>query len=236
MFHSRLAEATLIGCLTALASFCALNARAGETYSIVAQSNRSSAATGRRPLSERIAAANLPIIAATAATPPQGIVHPSRQDTPARAVQQILEFGRKGGAGPATAPGRHAARPVAFWHEADGDRRKGAQPRHQAGCGLWESHEWENPERCGPACCWEHDPDRGPRRPASGQREIERKGAEQFEPRVSDEVVVLDPHAAPEGRIVDRRLHRDHVADLQRVVPFGIEVRHLVNEEADAMP
>ena len=84
MFHSRLAEATLIGCLTALASFCALNARAGETYSIVAQSNRFSAATGRRPLSERIAAANLPIIAAAAATPPQGIVHPSSQDTPAR--------------------------------------------------------------------------------------------------------------------------------------------------------
>lgn len=71
MFHSRLAEATLIGCLTALASFCALNARAGETYSIVAQSNRSSAATGRRPLSERIAAANLPIISQTAATTSQ---------------------------------------------------------------------------------------------------------------------------------------------------------------------
>jgi len=84
MFHSRLAEATLICCLTALASFCALNARAGETYSIVAQSNRFSAATGRRPLSERIAAANLPIIAETAAAPPQGIVYPSRQDTPAR--------------------------------------------------------------------------------------------------------------------------------------------------------
>lgn len=81
MFHSRLAEATLIGCLTALASFCALNARAGETYSIVAQSNRFSAATGRRPLSERIAAANLPIIAETAATPPHGTV---RQDTAAR--------------------------------------------------------------------------------------------------------------------------------------------------------
>jgi hypothetical protein len=62
MFRSRLAEATLIGCLTALASFCALNARAEETYSIVAQSNRSSAATGCRPLSERIAAANLPLI------------------------------------------------------------------------------------------------------------------------------------------------------------------------------
>jgi len=85
MFHSRLAEATLIGCLTALASFCALSARAGETYSVVAQSNRFSAATGRRPLSERIAAANLPIIAATTATPPQGTAHQIRQDTPARA-------------------------------------------------------------------------------------------------------------------------------------------------------
>ena len=72
MFHSRLAEATLIGCLTALASFCALNARAGETYSIVAQSTPSSAATGRRPLAERIAAANLPIVTPAAATPPQG--------------------------------------------------------------------------------------------------------------------------------------------------------------------
>ncbi len=75
MFRSRLAEATLIGCLTALASFCALNARAEETYAIVAQSNRSSAATGCRPLSERIAAANLPLItqstAAATAVPRQ---------------------------------------------------------------------------------------------------------------------------------------------------------------------
>jgi len=80
MFHSRLAEATLIGCLTALASFCALNARAGETYSIVAQSNRFSAATGRRPLSERIAAANLPIITHSAAMPPQGTIVQNKQD------------------------------------------------------------------------------------------------------------------------------------------------------------
>ena len=86
MFHSRLAEATLIGCLTALASFCALNARAGETYSIVAQSNQFSAATGRRPLSERIAAANLPIITQTAATPPRGTVQQKSQDTAAAPV------------------------------------------------------------------------------------------------------------------------------------------------------
>ena len=82
MFHSRLAEATLIGCLTALASFCALNARAGETYSIVAQSTRSSAATGRRPLSERIAAANLPIITQTTATAERA---PARENAAARA-------------------------------------------------------------------------------------------------------------------------------------------------------
>jgi len=84
MFHSRLAEATLIGCLTALASFCALNARAGETYSIVAQSNRSSAATGCRPLSERIAAANLPIITHSAAMPPQGTIVQSSEGTASR--------------------------------------------------------------------------------------------------------------------------------------------------------
>jgi hypothetical protein len=82
MFRSRLAEATLIGCLTALASFCAFNAQGSENYSIVAQSSRSSAATGRRPLAERIAASNLPIITRTAASspaiPPRG---PVRQDT-----------------------------------------------------------------------------------------------------------------------------------------------------------
>ena len=62
MFRSRTMQASLIGCLAALASFCALNARGADNYSIVAQSSRSSAATGRRPLAERIAAANLPII------------------------------------------------------------------------------------------------------------------------------------------------------------------------------
>ena len=120
MFHSRLAEATLIGCLTALASFCALNARAGETYSIVAQSNRFSAATGRRPLSERIAAANLPIIAAAAATPPQGIVHPGSQDTPARtdatATSENMSVAavRVVRAAPEPPP-RHAVTPPVLW-------------------------------------------------------------------------------------------------------------------------
>ncbi len=120
MFHSRLAEATLIGCLTALASFCALNARAGETYSIVAQSNRSSAATGRRPLSERIAAANLPIITQTAATPPQGIVH---QGTVARGAATVtsenmavaaVRVDQEVAAAPEPPP-RHAVTPPVLW-------------------------------------------------------------------------------------------------------------------------
>lgn len=62
MFRSRLADAAVVGCLTAAACFCALNARADEPYAIVAQSSLSSATTGRRPLADRIASANLPII------------------------------------------------------------------------------------------------------------------------------------------------------------------------------
>jgi hypothetical protein len=88
MSHSRLAEAALIGCLTALASFCALSARAGETYAIVAQSNRATAATGRRPLSERIAAANVPIITQSAAALPRGVLH---QDTAQDAAQATAQ-------------------------------------------------------------------------------------------------------------------------------------------------
>lgn len=67
MFRMRLAQAALIGCLAAIASFCALEAWATETYAIVAQSTQASAGTGRRPLAERIAAGNLPIITQTAA-------------------------------------------------------------------------------------------------------------------------------------------------------------------------
>lgn len=90
MNRSRLAEATLIGCLTALAIFCAGRAHGGETYSIVAQSNRATAATGRRPLAERISAANLPIIAQStssrvpAAIEPTEAAHPEAHAATAR--------------------------------------------------------------------------------------------------------------------------------------------------------
>jgi hypothetical protein len=73
MFRSRLAHATLIGILAALASFCAMEAWATETYAIVAQSTQASAGTGRRPLAERIASANLPIITQTAAAAPAAV-------------------------------------------------------------------------------------------------------------------------------------------------------------------
>jgi hypothetical protein len=66
MVRTTFNEAFLIGLLTALASFCALKASAEQpaarAYSVVAQSNKSTAATGRRPLGQRIAASNLPIL------------------------------------------------------------------------------------------------------------------------------------------------------------------------------
>jgi hypothetical protein len=66
MVRTTFNEAFLIGLLTALASFCALKASAEQpakqAYSVVAQSSRATAATGRRPLGQRIAASNLPIL------------------------------------------------------------------------------------------------------------------------------------------------------------------------------
>jgi len=54
-------EAAVVGTLAALASLCALNASATEPYAVVAQSTRETAATGRRPLSARIASGSLPL-------------------------------------------------------------------------------------------------------------------------------------------------------------------------------
>lgn len=67
MLRTASMQALLIAVLTALASFCALRASAGQPaaprrYSIVAQSSKATAATGRRPLSQRIAASNLPLL------------------------------------------------------------------------------------------------------------------------------------------------------------------------------
>lgn len=66
MLRSPSAQALLVAILTALASFCALQASAGQPdarrYSIVAQSNKTTATTGRRPLAQRIAASNLPLL------------------------------------------------------------------------------------------------------------------------------------------------------------------------------
>lgn len=108
MLRSRSLQAVVIGCLAALAAFCALaarDARAADTYAIVAQSTPATAGTGRRPLAERIAAANLPISAVPAAgeepvrsaavvpiEPPEP-AHPvavaqAAATAPARAIQQ----------------------------------------------------------------------------------------------------------------------------------------------------
>jgi len=58
MPFTRQAEVCLIAVLAAAASFSALSAFGEQSYSVVAQSNAASAATGRRPLAKRIVAAN----------------------------------------------------------------------------------------------------------------------------------------------------------------------------------
>lgn len=60
MLRTPSVQAWLIGLLAGMASFCALNAFGEQTYSVVAQSTKATAATGRKPISQRLAASNLP--------------------------------------------------------------------------------------------------------------------------------------------------------------------------------
>lgn len=128
MFRSRTTHAFLVGCLAALASFCALQAHGGESYSIVAQSTQVSAATGKRPLAERIAAANLPIIAQAS-----GNVAIARgtdagpQENVKVAAVAIDEPADQPAAAPSTAPHTHKPRSPqstarAFWKTMTGSR------------------------------------------------------------------------------------------------------------------
>jgi len=98
MVRTRIPEASLVGLLAALATFCALEARGGQPYSIVGQSGPATAATGRRPLAERIKAANRPIRIASEEelAPDEGLI-PALQD-PAAEVREwtpgpaVVEF------------------------------------------------------------------------------------------------------------------------------------------------
>jgi hypothetical protein len=87
MHRTRHAEACLIGLLAALATFCALQAGAAETHSIVAQSDQTTAGTGRRPLSQRIAAAALPIQIDSSMQPRDG--DPPSPETPIAAAEPL---------------------------------------------------------------------------------------------------------------------------------------------------
>lgn len=61
MVRNRTHEAAVVGVLAALATFCALEARGGQPSTVVGQSTAKTASTGKRPLAERIKAANRPI-------------------------------------------------------------------------------------------------------------------------------------------------------------------------------
>mgnify|MGYP006272675147 CR=1 FL=1 len=99
MFRSRLADAAIVGCLTAAACFCALSARAEEPYAIVAQSSLSSATTGRRPLADRIVSANLPIISDTELRHNQAAEQRAAKPDESRAESQVAA-GRAAGSRP----------------------------------------------------------------------------------------------------------------------------------------
>ena len=90
MVRTRIPEASLVGLLAALATFCALEARGEQPYSIVGQSGPATAATGRRPLAERIKAANRPIRIASEEelAPDEGLI-PALQD-PAAQVREWM--------------------------------------------------------------------------------------------------------------------------------------------------
>ena len=98
MVRTRIPEASLVGLLAALATFCALEARGEQPYSIVGQSGPATAATGRRPLAERIKAANRPIRIASEEelAPDEGLI-PALRD-PAAQVREwtpgpvVVEF------------------------------------------------------------------------------------------------------------------------------------------------
>jgi hypothetical protein len=61
MLRTASSQAWLIGLLATMASFCALNAFGEQPYSVVAQSTKATAATGRKPIAQRLAASNLPV-------------------------------------------------------------------------------------------------------------------------------------------------------------------------------
>lgn len=92
MFRTTRQAGMLVGALAVLAGVCSTPARSAdhplrETHSIVAQSTKATAGTGRRPISERIAASNLPLRTPTPPDCAQNAVHDERSiEEPAAAT------------------------------------------------------------------------------------------------------------------------------------------------------
>ena len=87
MVRIRSREATIVGLLALFAAPCAVETLAGQPYSVVGQSTAQTAATGRRPIAERIKAANRPIRIKAEAdlAPDEGLILDLSADTqPAR--------------------------------------------------------------------------------------------------------------------------------------------------------
>lgn len=95
MVRSTAFEATVVGLLAALASFCAIQASGDDSYTVVAQSTPATAGSGRRPLSARIVSGRLPLrtVAPAAAETPEPAAAPSvdvSREVTLQRVRQVL--------------------------------------------------------------------------------------------------------------------------------------------------
>lgn len=106
MVRSTAFEASVIGLLAALASFCALQASGEDSYTVVAQSTPATAGGGRRPLSARIVSGRLPLrpIVPAAAGAPEATAADISRETTLQRVRQVLSAKASADAAPGAVP------------------------------------------------------------------------------------------------------------------------------------
>jgi len=70
----------------------------------------------------------------------------------------------------------------------------------------------------------------------SGGGEFQREGAQEFKPRLGDEVVIFDSHATLEFWSVEGWLDGDDISYFKRVIPVWVQVWRFMNRKPNAMP
>ncbi len=93
MVRTRSHEASVVQLLAALATFLSIEARADQPYAVVVQSTSATAGTGRRPIAERIKAANLPvrIVSEEQLAPNEGLIRKLAEQAPPLGQPVVLQ-------------------------------------------------------------------------------------------------------------------------------------------------